>query len=92
MLYTDVGNISVNRDLDITGLLEAILADCETGAMVQYHDYHYLHDYDIDYVKNDAYLEIDFVKPDGQEAGVWLTVYEDCVNTLAWMKEHNLIS
>ena len=93
MLYTDVGNISVNRDLDISGLLEAILADCETGSMVQYNDYHYYdHDYDTDYVNNSTYLEIDFVNSEGQETGVWLNVYEDCVNTLAWMKEHNLIS
>ena len=93
MIYTDGENIAVNRNLDITGLLEAVLADCETGAMVQYNDYHfYDHDYVVDYMKNDAYLEIDYVRSDGQEAGVWLNVYDDCVNTLAWMKEHNLIS
>ena len=76
---------------DISELMEAILADCNSGAMVQYPEYHYQEvefDYDI---KGDPYLEIAYNTPDGVSTSFWITVYDDCVNTLAWITESGLL-
>ena len=94
MIYADAKNISINQnsDIDIARLLEAILADCDTGAMVQYTEYHVEVTEDGDYLKDNTYLEIGYTTPEGVSTGLWLTIYEECVNTLAWLEEYNLIS
>ena len=81
----------VNTFADISELMEAILADCESGAMVQYAEYHYWDDDDSDFDKHDPYLEIAYNTPDGVSTSFWITVYEDCVNTLAWLTESGLL-
>ena len=93
MIYADSRNITINQDsnIDIAGLLEAIIADCKSGAMVQYTEYHIEADENGDYLKENTYLEIGYTTPEGVSTGMWLTVYEECVNTLAWMAEYNLI-
>ena len=69
---------------DARGLLEAIIADCKTGAMNQYVQYHYADGYDAD-----SYLELDYTIPStSTSTGLWLSVYDDCTNTLAWIKEN----
>ena len=78
--------------MDITGLLEAILADCDTGAMVQYTEYHISTDENGEYLKENLFLEIDYVNEFGYDEGFYISVYDDCVNTLAWLEEHNLLN
>jgi len=90
MIYSDGVNYDISRDMDISGLLEAIVADCKTGAMVQYAEYHYYDTNDMEY-KNDPYLEIGYNTPEGVSTGMWITVYEDCVNTLSWLEEYNML-
>lgn len=51
------------ESMDIEGMLNAIIADCEAGNMAQIHSYHYPHNYDIlgeekDFDMQIAYLEI----------------------------------
>lgn len=51
------------EDLDIEGMLNAIIADCEAGNMAQINSYHYPHNYDIlgedkKYDEQIVYLEI----------------------------------
>ena len=94
MIYADSRNITINQDsnIDIAGLLEAIIADCKSGAMVQYTEYHYYEDDFAPYtVKEDPYLEIAYTTPEGVSTAFWITVYDDCVNTLAWMTESGLL-
>ena len=93
MIYADDINISINQNsnFDIAALLEAILADCKSGAMVQYTEYHIQTDGNDEYLKDNTYLEIGYTTPDGVSTAMWLTIYEECVNTLAWMAEYNLI-
>ena len=81
----------VSTFADISELMEAILADCNSGAMVQYPEYHYWKDDNIDFDKYDPYLEIAYNTPDGGSATFWITVYDDCVNTLAWLTESGLM-
>ena len=94
MICADSRNITINQDsdYDIAGLLEAILADCKSGSMVQYTEYHLETDEDGQYLKENCYLEIGYTTPEGVSTGMWLTVYDDCVNTLAWMENYDLIS
>ena len=91
-LYADSTFIHVNQNLDITGLLEAILADCDTGAMVQYTEYHINTDENGEYLKENCFLEIDYVNEFGYDEGFYLTIYDECVNTLTWLEEHDLLS
>ena len=94
MIYADDRNISINQDsnYDIGGLLEAILADCKTGAMVQYPEYHLATDENGGYLKENTYLEIGYTTPEGVSTGMWLSIYDECVNTLAWMEKYDMIS
>ena len=65
-------------------LLEAIKADCEAGNMTQdwvYHDAYGKESYTW------VYLDRAFDDIDGYYYGTELTVYEDAVNTVAWLKE-----
>ena len=81
----------VSTFADISELMEAILADCNSGAMVQYAEYHYWDDDNIDSTKYDPYLEIAYTTPDGGSATFWITVYDGCVNTLAWLHDSGLL-
>ena len=93
MIYADDTNLTINQnsDIDVAGLLEAILADFESGAMVQYTEYHIETDEDGQYLKENHYLEIGYTTPDGVSSGIWLSVYDECVNTIAWMAENNIL-
>ena len=65
-------------------LLEAIKADCDAGNMTQdwaYHDAYGKGSYTW------VYLDGAFDDIDGYYYGTELTVYEDAVNTVAWLKE-----
>ena len=65
-------------------LLEAIKTDCEAGNMTQdwvYHDAYGMDSYTW------IYLDGSFDDTDGYYYGTELTVYEDAVNTVAWLKE-----
>ena len=95
-IYVDGTGFPIDRlgsTEGITDLLEAILADCDSGAMVQYTEYHY---YDADYgdygSKYEPYLEINYYDANGKLTGFYLTIYEDCVNTLAWLEAHNMLN
>ena len=90
-LYTDSTFVNVGRNLDITGLMEAILADCDTGAMVQYPEYHINTDENGEYLKENLFLEIDYINDFGHEVGLFLTIYDDCVNTIDWLQANNMI-
>ena len=92
MIYVDTVHSKVNGNLDITGLLEAILADCKTGAMVQYGEYHYYEDeFGNSGLNENSYLEIDYINDFGHEVGLFLTIYDDCVNTIDWLQANNMI-
>ena len=81
----------VSTFADISKLMEAILADCNSGAMVQYPEYHYWDDDNSDFDKHDPYLEIAYNTLDGGSTSFWITVYDDCVNTLAWLHNSGLL-
>ena len=73
-------------DEDLEGLMEAILADCETGSMIQSWDYHY--------TQNTMYW-IDFVyKTFGEDGSTYLDlrVFENCENTIAWLEAHGVLN
>lgn len=54
-------------------LLCAIKADCEAGNMVQHRDYYLVNNY-VDILTADGYISV--------------CIFNDCENTLAWIKEH----
>ena len=78
------------KDLDLGGLLEAILADCDSGAMVQYETYHYS-DYEghADW-NGGAWLDLEYINEHGQNTGLSLTIFDDCDNTSRWLIENGL--
>ena len=93
-IYVDGTGLPANQVstfADISKLMEAILADCESGAMVQYPEYHYWDDDNSDFDKHDPYLEIAYNTPDGGSTSFWITIYDDCINTLAWLTESGLL-
>ena len=80
------------RDLDLGGLLDAILADCASGAMVQYEQYHY-YDYDESaeiHWDGDTWLELSYTTDEGVGTYLGLAIFNDCVNTTNWLIENRL--
>lgn len=84
-IYSYISEEGSKEDWDkemITGLLEAIAADCEAETMAQNWAFH----------GNDAIVvaQMEFVYPSGQgySRAVYIEVYEDCENTVKWMQEN----
>ena len=75
------------KDLDMGGLLEAIVADCDAGNMVQYEQYHY---YNVEHWDGDPFLEINYTGADGVSRSKGFTVFDSCVNTTTWLIENHL--
>ena len=94
-LYINDHNYEMTRDeykdLDLSGLLEAILADCDSGAMVQYESYHYK-DYESNYGSWDggAWMQLDYTTENGVGTCIDLTIFDDCDNTARWLIENGL--
>ena len=63
---------------DARSLMKAVLADCEAGTMSQ--------NLRMEDAPEAEYLEIDITS----HAYRFLTVWEDCTNTIAWMEAHNV--
>lgn len=81
------------QEAEISGLLDAIQADCEAGVMAQnwaYHEYNDKEIYDIKY-KNTCYIEFS-VKDSVFDRSGWdtsrfhLQVWPDCTNTMAYIE------
>lgn len=76
----------VGKDLDVQGLLDAITADCETGAMVQQWEYH--NQYDDTEIA--SWLSMDYHLDNGDQLGLTIKVFRSCENTLRWLEENGL--
>lgn len=71
---------------EIEELLEAIVADCEAGAMAQVWGLHNMpNDYPV------STLEFEIHAPDGLQTYKGISVYKTCVNTLSWLQGHNFL-
>jgi ABC-2 type transport system permease protein len=95
-------------ELDLEGLLEAIVADCEAGNMAQFTGYHYPNGVTIQEAKNYddviAHIEIgwDHEKLETALQGKTtaygiisyssIRVFRSCENTLRWLEKHDLLS
>lgn len=86
-IYTGFSEITVRDmpDLDVGGLLDAVIADCKAGNMAQEGDYH--HQQGDDYA---TFLQLDYMSEKGFEQGVSFYLYESCTNSLRWLEEHGL--
>ena len=108
-IYVD-GMSSVEMDLDdldLEGMMDAILADCAAGNMAQFRGYHYPNNYDQlgeDYSQFDlgvCYLELswdrggmaDSTDPYNDAVSYSsIRVFRSCVNTLRWLEENGLLT
>lgn len=101
------GRYSDLSELDLDGLLAAIVADCEAGNMAQRSGYHYPSNYDLldgEYDTSIAYVDINW-DAEGLETASWsrteyggttyyssIRVYRSCVNTLKWLEDNDLLT
>ena len=86
------------QELDVESLLRAIAADCAAGNMSQFGSYHLKEDENgnLDWT-NVTYLEFGYnqIAPNtGEPAGfyIYMTLYENSVHTINWLKENNLFN
>ena len=94
-------------DLDLKGMMDAILADCAAGNMADFRGYHYPVNYDLmgkDYDMGVCYIELNW-DHEGREKALEGTsdargivsysnirVYRSCTNTLQWLEDNGLLT
>ena len=104
----DTGNWENLEELDLEGLLAAIVADCEAGNMAQIGGFHYptntVEENGQVYDDIITYLEIGWdheklethvqnqISAYGIISYSSIRVYRSCVNTLAWLEENDMLS
>ena len=95
------------EQMDLSGLLDAVAADCAAGHMAQMDGYHHPSNYDLlgytdtDYVV--TYLELGFDRdllkqghPDSHGDSIvryrCIRIYRSCENTLRWLEDNGLLT
>lgn len=76
-IYTGYDRSYSTEGLDVRGLLDAILADCQAGNLVQIGSFH---DYD-----SCTWLSLDYTSLEKVDTCMDFTIYQSCENTLAWL-------
>ena len=95
------------EELDLDGMIDAILADCRAGNMAQQRVFHYPNNYDLlegDYDLGVCYLEIGWdherlettTQGYSEAYGIIsyssIRVYRSCTNTLKWLEDNGLLT
>ena len=103
-LYTDGRDITNQEleNLDLEGLLDAIVADCKTGNMNQINAYHGVYVYDDAFDPYITSLEIgwdrdvmDGILAESYNGSLYyryVRVFESCTNTLSWLQENGMLT
>ncbi len=94
-------------DLDLKGMMDALLADCAAGNMAQFRGFHYPNNYDLlggEYDMGVCYLELSW-DHEGLETALQgksnaydivsysgICIYRSCTNTLRWLESSGLLT